>query len=80
MLVTARATGGKMVSLPKEANREARFNMAMERARAKECERAVREFRQTAAGDVRASILHRCPSIDTLANYFLRARDWGCDA
>ena len=25
---------GKMVSLPKRANREARFNMAMERARA----------------------------------------------
>ena len=80
MLVTARATGGTIVSLPKEANREASFNMAMERARAKERERAIQEFRQTTAGDVRASILHHCPSIDTLADDFLRTPDLGCDA
>ena len=56
-----------MVSFSKEANREACFSMAMERARAKERERAIQEFRQTAAGDVCASSLHHCPSIDTLA-------------
>ena len=80
MLVTARATGGKMVSLPQEANREARFNMAVERARAKERERAIQQFRQTAAGDVRASISHHCVSIDTLADDVLRTPDLGCDA
>ena len=80
MLVTARATGGKMVSLPKEANREARFNMAVERARAKERKRAIQQFRQTAAGDVRASISHHCVSIDTLADDVLRTPDLGCDA
>ena len=80
MLVTARATGGKMVSLPKEAKREARFNMAVERARAKERKRAIQQFRQTAAGDVRASISHHCASIDTLADDVLRTPDLGCDA
>ena len=69
-----------MVSLPKEANREARFNMAMERARTMERERAILDFRQTTAGDVRASILHHCPSTGALADDFLRAPDWGCDA
>ena len=61
MLVTTRVTGGKTVSLPKEANREARFNVAMERARVKERARAIHEFRQSAAGGGRASILHHCP-------------------
>ena len=69
-----------MVSLPKEANREALFNTAMEQARAKERERAIQEFRQTTAGDVRASIWHHCPSIDTLADDFLRTPDLGCGA
>ena len=80
MLVIARATGGKMVNLPKEAILEARFNMAMERARAKERERAIQEFRQTTAGDVRASILHHSLSIDTLADDFLCTPDLGCVA
>ena len=69
-----------MVSLPKEANREAHFTMAVERARAKERKRAIQQFRQTAAGDVRASISHHCVSIDTLADDVLRTPDLGCDA
>ena len=69
-----------MVSLPKEANREAHFNMAVERARAKERKRAIQQFRQTAAGDVRASISHHCVSIDTLADDVLRTPDLGSDA
>ena len=80
MLVTSRATGGKTVSLPKDANREASFDMAREQAGAKERERANHEFRQSAAGDGRASILHHCPSLDTLADDFLRIPDLGCDA
>ena len=56
MLVTSRTVGGMTVSLPEDANREARFNMATERARAKEREGATREFRHSAAGDARASI------------------------
>ena len=42
--------------------------------------RAIQEIRQTAAGDVRASILHNCPSIDTLADDFLSTPDFGCYA
>ena len=68
-----------MVSLPKEADREARFNMGMELAKAKERKRAIQEFRHS-AGDVRASILHHCLPIDTLADDFLRTPDLGCDA
>ena len=49
-------------------------------ARAKERKRAIQEFRQTTAGDVRASILHRCLPIETLADDFLRTPDLGCDA
>ena len=49
--------------------------MAMERARATERERAIHEFRQSAASSARASILHHCPSLDTLTNDFLRTPD-----
>ena len=65
MLVATSATGRRTVSLPKEANREARFGMAMERARAKEHERAIHEFQQSAAGFARASMLHDWASLDT---------------
>ena len=53
--------------------------MAMEQARAKEREGAIHEFRRSAAGDARASILHHCPSLDALADDFLRTPDLACD-
>ena len=58
-----------MVSLPKEANREARFNMAMERARRERPKQAmfVHQF-------------SHCPSIATLADDFLRTPDLGRNA
>ena len=52
--------------------------MVMERARAKERERAIHEFRQRSR---RCScILHLCPSLDTLAGDFLCTPDLECDA
>ena len=46
----------------------------------KEHERAIHEFRRSAAGDTRGSIVHHCAFRGTLANDFLRKPDLVCDA
>ena len=64
------ASGWRTVSGPKEANRKARFSMAMESEMDVKHVHAVHEFRQSAAGDARASILSSWASLQKLLEDF----------